>query len=132
MMTNEEKYPKTNDALAAFRKHKEECKCDCTFDKWMKMPCDDDIKKAVGNMPIGMSIMGMLAASIFANRKKEKSEVVDGVECPLCHKKSGRIKSIFAQRFVCPDCNAIVSNREIESDHDAFVKWFSQFGKKQD
>lgn len=132
MMTNEEKYPKTEDALAAFKKHKEERKCDCTFDKWLKMPCDDEIKKAIGDMPVGMSIIGMLAASIFANRKDEKSEAVDGVECPLCHKKNGRIQGIFAQHFVCPDCKAIVTNREIESDHDAFVKWFSQFNRKQD
>lgn len=133
MKTNREKYPNTDDALAAFKKHKEECKCDYTFDKWLKMPCEDDFKKALGDMPIGMLITGMLAASIFANRKRddESGEAVDGIECPLCHKKNGRIRGILAQHFVCPDCNAIIANREIDNDKDPFVKWFSQFSKKQ-
>lgn len=130
MMTNEEKYPKTEDALAAFKKHKEEHKYDCTFDKWLKMPCDDDIKKAVGGMPIGMSIMGMLAASIFANRKRENK--IDGIECPLCHKKNGRIQGIAVRHFMCPDCKAFIVNSELDADNDAFVKWFSGLTSKRD
>ena len=133
MKTNRERYPNTDDALAAFKKHKEDCKCDCTFDKWLKMPCEDDFKKALGDMPIGMTLMGMLAASIFANRKRddESGEAVDGIECPLCHKKNGKIAGIFVPGFKCPDCGAVISNKEI-SDEGAFRKWFSQFSKKQD
>lgn len=141
-MTNREKYPNTDDALAAFKKHKEDCKCDCTFDKWLKMPCEDDIKKAVGDMlqGFGMALAGILAGTLVADALKKglagtPKTVADenaGIECPLCHKKNGRIQGVVLQHFMCPDCKAVITNREIESDNDAFVKWFSQFNKKQD
>ena len=145
MMTNREKYPNTDDALAAVKKHTEECKCDCTFDSWLKMLCDDDIKKAVEDMPkgLGMALAGLLVGSLvadtikghFKNEEKEKPEAdgekIDGIECPLCHKKNGKIAGVLAPIFKCPDCNAVISSAGIK-DRDAFAKWFSQFDKKQD
>ena len=140
MKTNKEKYPNTNDALAAFRKHKEECKCDCTFDGWLGQPCDEEIEKAIKDKGFGMALAGMLAGRLVAgalekglsDTPKTVADENDGIECPLCHKKNGRIQGILAQHFACPDCNAIITNREIESDNDAFAKWLSQFNRKQD
>lgn len=139
MMTNEEKYPKTEDALAAFRKHKEECKCDCTFNSWLKMPCDDDIEKATNDIPKGFGMLlagilaGTLVASVFkkglADTPKTVADENAGIECPLCHKKNGKFGGIFTSVFKCPDCDAIISNMEIE-DKDAFRKWFSQFSNE--
>lgn len=141
MMTNEEKYPKTEDALAAFKKHKEDCKCDCTFDSWLKMPCDDDMKKAIKEMPkgFGMALAGMLAGTLVADALKKgladtPKTVADenaNIECPLCHKKNGKIGGVFAPVFKCPDCGAIIGDRS-SNDEDALVKWLSQFNKKQD
>lgn len=141
MMTNEEKYPKTEDALAAFRKHKEEHKCDCTFDSWMEMPCDEEIKKAIKDMPkgFGTSLVGIMVGTLVADALKKgladtPKTVADenaGIECPLCHKKNGKIGGILTPVFKCPDCGAIIGCKKIE-DEDAFVKWFSQFNRKQD
>ena len=141
MMTNREKYPKTEDALAAFKKHKEECKCDCTFDSWLKMPCDDDIEKAIKGMPkgFGMALARILAGTLvadalengLADTPKTVADENADIECPLCHKKNGEIGGILTPVFKCPDCGAIIGCRII-GDEDAFVKWFSQFGKKQD
>lgn len=145
MMTNEEKYPKTEDALAAFNKHKEECKCDCTFDSWLKMPCEEEIEKVINDIPkgFGMSLAGLLAGTLVANAFEKRladtpKTVADenaGIECPLCHKKNGSItKPIIRWAFKCPDCGAIVNNDnpEIVIKEDMFRKWFSQFNKKQD
>lgn len=145
MMTNEEKYPKTEDALAAFKKHKEECRCDCEFDSWLNYPCNEEIEKAAKDMPrgLGVALAGLLAGSLvadaikghFKDEKKEKPEVddekIDGIECPLCHKKNGEIGGVLVPAFKCPDCGAMIYRRGIE-DEDAFAKWLSQFSKKQD
>lgn len=141
MMTNEEKYPKTEDALAAFRKHKEECKCDCTFDSWLKMPCDDDMKKAIKEMPkgFGMALARMLAGTLvadalekgLADTPKTVADENANIECPLCHKKNGKIDGVFAPVFECPDCGVIMGYNGVD-DNDALAKWLSQFNKKQD
>lgn len=143
MMTNDEKYPKTEDALAAFRKHKEECECDCAFDKWLKMPCDDDIEKAIKDIPkgFGVSLAGILAgtlvASAFEKRLADTPKTVAdenaGIECPFCHKKNGSITRPFiCWAFKCPDCGANVGNDspEIATSENAFRKWFSQFSNE--
>lgn len=141
MKTNREKYPKTEDALAAFRKHKEERKCDCTFDKWLGQPCDEEIEKALKDMPkgFGMSLAGILAGTLvvdaikkgLADTPKTVADENADIECPLCHKNNGEIGGILTTVFKCPDCGAIIGCKGTE-DEDAFVKWFSQFSKKQD
>ena len=136
-MTNREKYPKTEDALAAFRKHKEEHNCDCTFDLWLKMPCDEELsnsKAAIMMGLAGLSLLDSLSKGIYVGKDEEAKSTVDnsgGIGCPLCHKKNGEIGGILTPVFKCPDCGAIIGCRRIEGE-DAFVKWFSQFSKKQD
>ena len=141
MMTNEERYPKTEDALAAFRKHKEECKCDCTFDKWLKMPCDDDMKKAIKETPkgLGVALAGILAGTLvadalekgLADTPKTVAENAD-IECPLCHGKRGRIDGAIINSFHCPDCGAAISCTKSIMSRTELTKWLSQFNKKQD
>lgn len=138
-MTNKEKYPKTEDVLAAFKKHKEDCKCDCAFDKWLKRPCDDDIEKAIKEMPkgFGMALAGILAGSLvadalekgLADTPKTVADENADIECPLCHGKRGRIDGMIVNTFHCPDCGAMIGcdNRISRSE---LALWLSQFGKK--
>lgn len=141
-MTNEEKYPKTEDALAAFKKHKEECKCDCAFDKWLKMPCDDDIEKAIKEMPkgFGMALTGILAGTLVADAlekgladtpKTVANENAD-IECPFCHGRRGRIGGMIMNTFRCPDCGAMISCDKRMMGRAELAGWLSQFNKKQD
>lgn len=141
MMTNKEKYPNTDDALAAFKKHKEDCKCDCTFDKFLYQPCDEEIEKAIKDMPkgFGMSLAGILVGTLvadalengLADTQKTVADENADIECPLCHKKNGKITSVFTPMFKCPDCGAAISSTKIE-DKEAFAGWISQFNKKND
>lgn len=133
MMTNKEKYPKTEDALAAFRKHKEECKCDCTFDLWLKMPCDEEVRSGKAMMMVGLaglSLFNALSKGVFDGKDEESTgkestgNSLNGIECPVCHKKNGKIGGLFIPIFKCPDCGAAISRKEIE-DKDAFAKWLS-------
>lgn len=141
MMTNKEKYPKTEDALAAFRKHKEEYKCDCTFDLWLKMPCDEEVRSGKAMMMVGlvgMALFNALSKEIFGDKDKEAKSAgddSDDIECPFCHKKNGSITQRYVcWTFECPDCGAHVSSDcpEIATNEDAFRKWFLQSNKKQD
>lgn len=142
MMTNKEKYPKTEDALAAFRKHKEECKFDCTFDSWLEMLCDEDIEKAINGMSkgFGMPLAGILAGTLFAGALEKRladtpKTVADentGIECPLCHGKRGRIDGMFMNTFCCPDCGTMISCDKRMMGQTEMVAWLSQFNKKQD
>ncbi len=140
MMTNKEKYPNTDDALAAFRKHKEDCKCDCTFDAWLKMPCDDDIEKAIKEMPkgFGMALAGLLAGTLvadalekgLADTPKTVADENADIECPLCHGKRGRIDGMIVNTFHCPDCGAIIGCDKRRMGRSELAGWLSQFGKE--
>ena len=142
MMTNKEKYPKTEDALAAFRKHKEECKCDCEFDKWLKMPCNDDMKKAIKEMPkgFGTALAGILAGTLvadalekgLADTPKTVADEDADIECPLCHGKRGKIGGVIINTFHCPDCGAMISCDKSIMDRAELAEWLSQSNGKQD
>lgn len=142
MMTNKEKYPKTEDALAAFRKHKEECKCDCAFDKWLKMPCDEEIMKAANGMPrgFGMALAGILARTLvadalekgLADTPKTVADKNADIECPLCHGKRSKIGGVIINTFHCPDCGAMISCDQSIMDRAELAEWLSQFNKKQE
>lgn len=146
MKTNREKYRNTDDAFAAWRKHREECKCDCEFDSWLNCPCDEDVEKAVKDVPrgLGVALAGLLAGSLvadaikghFKDEKKEKPEVddekIDDIECPLCHGKRGRIDGMIVNTFLCPDCGAIIGRDKSMPGRAELAEWLSQFNKKQD
>lgn len=141
-MKNKEKYPNTDDALAAFRKHKEECKCDCTFDNWLGQPCDEEIEKAIKAMPkgLGMALAGMLAGGLvadalekrFADAPKTVADENADIECPLCHGKRGKIGGVFINTFHCPDCGAVIGCAKGIASRTELAGWLSQFNKKND
>ena len=72
MKTNKEKYPNTDDAISAWKKHREECRCNCKFELWLKQPCDEEIEKAVKDMPrgLGLALAGLVAGSLVADAIK--------------------------------------------------------------
>jgi ribosomal protein L37AE/L43A len=139
MKTNKEKYPNTDDALAAWKKHREECKCDCEFELWLKLPCDEEIKKAAKDMPrgLGLALAGLVAGSLVADAikgrfKDEKpkdgaDDKRDGLKCPLCGGEHGRF-GIVAPIFVCPDCGASISKGGC-FDREEFREWYSGLTK---
>jgi len=142
MKTNKEKYPDTDDALAAWKKHREECKCNCAFDKWLKMPYDDDIKKAINETPqgFGMVLAGMLAGTLvadalekgLADAPKTVADENTDIECPLCHGRRGRIDGMIVNTFHCPDCGAIIGCDKGRMGRVELAGWLSQFDGKQD
>lgn len=142
MKTNKEMYPNTEDALAAFRKHKEECRCDCTFDKWLGQPCDEEYEKAIKDMPkgFGVALAGMLAGTLvadalekgLADTPKAVADENAGIECPLCHGKRGKIGGVIINTFHCPDCGAMIGCYKRMMGRAELAGWLSQFNKKQD
>lgn len=139
MKTNKEKYPNTDDALAAWKKHREECKCDCEFDSWLELPCDEEIEKAAKDMPrgLGLALAGLVACSLVRDAikgsfKDEKPKdgadgETDGGKCPLCGGGNGKIGTL-ATIFWCPDCGATISKSNC-FDVEEFREWYSGLTK---
>lgn len=139
MKTNKEKYTNTDDALAAWKKHREECKCDCKFESWLKQPCDDEIEKAAKDMPrgLGLALAGLVAGSLVADAingrfKDEKpkdgsDDERDGLKCPLCGGEHGKF-GVITPIFVCPDCGAAISKGDC-FDIKEFREWYSGLTK---
>ena len=139
MKTNKEKYPDTDDALAAWKKHREECKCDCEFESWLKQPCDEEIEKAAKDMPrgLGLALAGLVAGSLVADsiKRRFKDEKpkdgadceTDGLKCPICGGEHGRF-GIMTPIFVCPDCGAVISKRDC-FDIEKLREWHSGLTK---
>lgn len=112
-MKNREKYPNTDEAMKAWRKHKDETGCPCSFEDWL-----DTETPSIANA----AIAGILVSSLFreiigakdkpADKESEKRSndgVLTGVECPICHGKNGEIDNgFFIPSFTCPDCGAYV------------------------
>lgn len=76
-MTNKEKYPNTDDALKAFQDHKEKCKCDCTFEKWLDTDEEKD-KKEIKEMLKAALPMGIAAGflgSILSDLKSKDKDI---------------------------------------------------------
>ena len=143
MKTNKEKYPNTDDALAAWKKHREECKCDCKFESWLKQPCDEELEKAFKDMPegVGVAIAGIVAMKALADLAEaanerepkgkpdeaEADDKRDGLKCPLCGGEHGKI-GIITPIFTCPDCNAVISKADC-FDRKTFREWYSGLTK---
>lgn len=117
-MKNREKYPNIDDALKAFKEHKKEHNCDCTFETWLDVD-EDKINALLGASTFGP--VGLAAAFLAFGRAKSKAEKttsagieetikhITNVECPICHGKNGEIDNgLFIPSFICPDCGAYV------------------------
>ena len=141
MKTNKEKYPNTDDALAAWKKHREECKCDCKFESWLKQPCDEEIENAAKDMPrgLGLALAGLVACSLVADAingrfKDEKPKdgadgETDGLKCPLCGGEHVVIdNSFYTPSLECSDCKASIVKVGCK-DIKVFRAWISGFAK---
>lgn len=139
MKTNKEKYPNADDALAAWKKHREECRCDCKFESWLKQPCDEEIEKAAKDMPrgLGLALAGLVAGSLIADaiKRRFKDEKpkdgadgeTDGMKCPLCGGEHGKIGTL-TPIFWCTDCGAVISKEDC-FDSEKFREWYSGLTK---
>lgn len=130
-MTNKEKYPNIDDAIKAFREHKEEHSCDCSFEKWLNTDEEELKRKAKKNFS-----EAMFASLLFAAFTKDKENApINGVECPICHSKDGRIKNGLEPGFICDSCGIFLSKDGINprlstSDFKEFLSELCKKNKK--
>lgn len=117
-MTNKEKYPNTDDAIKAFKKHNKCCDCGCTFEEWLKKDAaPSNLGKSIVGVMLGyLPFGGLVVRLIFrgasdANGKSKPDKPSDGdeptgIECPVCHGKNGEIDDVgfLGVTFVCKDC----------------------------
>ncbi len=138
-MTNKEKYPNTDDAIKAFKKHNECCDCGCTFEEWLKKDAvPSNLGKSIAGVMLGSLLLGGLvdgvrrAAEDEANGKSKPDKPSDGdeltgIECPVCHGKNGEIddSGFMGVSFVCKDCGIFmdrstrVTGKDLKSVSDA-------------
>jgi hypothetical protein len=126
-MTNKEKYPNVDEAMKAFKEHKEEHGCNCSFEKWL-ITDEEEVKKNFSEV--------MLASLLFATLFKDKENApINGVECPICHSKDGRIKNGIEPGFICDSCGIFLSKDGINprlstSDFKEFLSELCKKNKK--
>ena len=139
-MKNREKYPNIDDALKAFKEHKKEHNCNCTFETWLDVD-EDKINALLGASTFGP--VGLAAAFLAFGRAKSKAEKttsagieetikhITNVECPFCHQKNGRISADLYPDFYCPDCDLLIAKRQFirmssNVDVGTFKSWFDK------
>lgn len=128
-MTNKEKYPNVDDAMKAFKEHKEKYGCNCTFEKWLDTD-EEEIKRKAKDIFSASSISSLLLAAIL----KEETPI-NGVECPICHSKDGYIKNGIEPGFVCDSCGIFLAKKGINpglptSDFKEFLSDLCKKNKK--
>lgn len=140
-MTNKEKYPNVDDAMKAFKEHKEKCGYDCTFEKWLDTD-EDAIKREAKKFFSKLSFSSLLFGAIFKDLTNEtlpkinKDETsINGVECPICHSKEGHIEDGLKPIFICDSCGIFLSKRGINlglstSDFKEFLSDLCKKNKK--
>ena len=140
-MTNKEKYPNVDDAMKAFKEHKEKCGYDCTFEKWLDTD-EDAIKREAKKFFSKSLFSSLLFGAIFKDLTNEtlpkinKDETsINGVECPICHSKEGHIKDGLEPVFICDSCGIFLSKRGINlglstSDFKEFLSDLCKKNKK--
>ena len=146
-MKNREKYPNIDDAMKAWRKHKDESGCPCSFETWLDNdPYSLDGKTGILTALVGMTFLhDLLSKEKDADAKpfeppadKPNDDERGDIECPLCHGKHGKInEGVFFTEFVCPDCDARIANKVMvryssSFTMDEFKAWFSKFSAKKD
>ena len=116
-MTNKEKYPNVDDAMKAFKEHKEKYGCDCTFEEWLGTD-EDEIKREEKKVFSKSLFSSLLFGAIFKDLTNEtlpkinKDETsINGVECPICHSKEGHIKDGILPSFTCDSCGIYLSTK---------------------
>ena len=114
-MTNKEKYSNVDDAMKAFKEHKEKHGCDCAFEEWLDTD-EDAIKREAKKFFSKSLFSSLLFGAIFKDLTDEtlpkinKDETsTNGVECPICHSKEGHI-GIFPS-FTCDSCGIYLSTK---------------------
>ena len=115
-MKNREKYPNTDEAMKAWRKHKDETGCPCSFGDWLDNDPADFPLNGIASAFIAMSLAAHLdkelqESATTTERKptERKPESHEGVECPICHGKNGKVEAgLFYPFFACPDCGSYV------------------------
>lgn len=130
-MTNKEKYPNVDEAMKAFMEHKEKFGCNCTFEKWINKD-EDELKRKAKDIFAPSMISSLLFASLF---KDKENAPIDGVECPICHSKNGRIRNGLEPGFVCDSCGIYLSKDGINprlstSDFKEFLSELCKKNKK--
>ena len=116
-MTNKEKYPNVDDAMKAFKEHKEKHGCDCAFEKWLDTD-EDAIKREAKKFFSKSLFSSLLFGAIYKDLTDEtlpkinKDETsTNGVECPICHSKEGHIKDGIFPSFTCDSCGIYLSTK---------------------
>jgi hypothetical protein len=148
-MTNKEKYPNIDDAMKAFKDHKEKHGCNCTFEKWIDTDEEEmkrGVKKLFSNI-LTLSIMETLMSDKGKPKHSEEStaetesvenkywERITDVECPICHGKNTYIRGMIEPMMVCKDCNVAIGKAGVNfgltvSEFDSFIKELCKKNKK--
>ncbi len=128
-MTNKEKYPNVDDAMKAFKEHKEKHGCDCAFEEWLDT--DEDAIKREAKKFFSKSLFSSL---LFGTIFKDET-ATNGVECPICHSKEGHIKDEIFPFFTCDSCGIYLSAKILNlglstSDFKEFLSDLCKKNKK--
>lgn len=128
-MTNKEKYPNTDDAIKAFKKHNKCCDCGCTFEEWLKKDAaPSNLGKSIAGVMLGSLLLDRLvvgvrrAAEDEANGKSKPDKPSDGdeltgIECPVCHGKNTKVAmGRYEPYFCCRECDTIIMKDGINFD----------------
>lgn len=124
-MKNKDKYPNTDEAMAAYKKHRDEHKCDCTLEDWLNL--DEEEMRRFNKKLKSAMMFSLFAGSLSSLRailkdaeekhgkdckdkaepkKSSDNDELTGIECPVCHGKNGEIDDVgfMGVTFVCKDC----------------------------
>ena len=113
-MTKKEKYTNVDDAMKAFKEHKEKYDCDCTFEKWLDTD-EHELKREAKEALSKSLFSSLLFGAVFKDltnktlSKTNKDEVsTNGVECPICHSKDSHIKYGLEPGLICDSCGIVL------------------------
>lgn len=129
-MTNKEKYPNIDDAMKAFKDHKEKHGCDCTFEKWLDAD-EEEVKRGVEKIFTNILTLAITKTLMSDKGKPKHSEESttetdpledkywerrNNVECPICHGNNTYIRGMIEPFFVCKDCDVVIGKTGINPD----------------
>ena len=135
-MKNKDKYPNTDEAMAAYKKHRDEYKCDCTLEDWLDL---DEEEMRRFNKKLKSAMMFSLFAGPLSSlrailkdaeekhgkdckdkaepKKSSDNDELTGIECPICHSKNTKVAmGRFEPYFCCRECGALMMKDGINFD----------------